>query len=98
MSHNGAFLGKSLHMSGFLAEETLWNEQGEIGVHVAGILEHLIKLVAHFLPQAKSIGLDHHAAFYVRMVRQTALDHQVIVPLRIILLTARNFFTHKMGS
>ena len=48
---DGAFLGKPLDMLGFLLEETLGYEKGEVGVLVTGRLEHPIEHLLELLPE-----------------------------------------------
>ena len=94
MGDHGAFLCKAFYVLGFLAQERFWNEERKICIAVTGILEHLVKRVLHLLPDGITIGLDHHAAPDCGILRQVGFDYQVIVPLRVVVTPAGQFFCH----
>ena len=85
VSDHGALLGEALHVLGLAAEERLGDEQGEIGVLVAGGLEHGVELALHLLPDGIAVGLDYHAAAHGRLLGQASLVDQLVIPLRIII-------------
>src|SRR2546430_16971149 len=70
------FLGEPLDVLGFLREEAHRDEQREVGVLVAGRLEHGIQGVLHQLPDAVAMRPDHHTAAHRRVVRQLGLDRK----------------------
>jgi len=83
---HGALLGKAFHVVGLFREERLGDEEREIGVLVPRVLKHLVQGRLHFLPDGIAVRLDYHAAAYGRIFGQTSLDHQVVVPLRVVVL------------
>ena len=60
--HDGALLREALHVLGFLLEIRERDEEREVGVLVAGLLEHPVEDALHPLPDGVAMGLDHHAA------------------------------------
>ena len=79
-----ALLGESLHMLRLLFEEALRDEEREIGVLVAGVLEHFVEDPLDVLPQPVAPRLDHHAAAHRRILGQVGrLDH-LLVPFGIV--------------
>src|ERR1700688_4115648 len=98
MSNNGAFFSKTFYVSGFPAQKTFWYKKREIGVFMTCIFEHQVQGIPHFLPKGKSKWLNNHTPAYSRIICQSTLNYQVVIPLRIIFLTACNFFTHIQGN
>ena len=92
MGHHRAFLRKTFHVLGFAREERFWNQQWEIGVLNAGLLEHAVQDVLHLFPNRIAVRLDHHAAAHVRLLCQVGFHHQLIIPLRIIHAAFRQLF------
>ena len=64
MGDDRALLSEALHVVGLAAEEALGDEEGEVGVVVPRLLEHIIELALHALPDRIAVGLDDHAATY----------------------------------
>ena len=62
MRNHGALFRKAFDVRCFLAQKALRDEEREVGVHVARVLEHAIERVAHVFPDGEAIGFDHHAA------------------------------------
>ena len=62
MRHDGAFLGEAFHMIGLAAEEGFGDEQGEVSVLVARLLELVVQDALHAFPDGVAVGLDDHAA------------------------------------
>ena len=85
--HYGTFLCKALHMLSLLREETLGDEQGEIGILHTRLLEHVIQGALHLLPYRISVRLDDHAAAHIALLCQVSLYYQFIVPLAVVLTT-----------
>jgi hypothetical protein len=77
--------GETRDVLGFLHQVAFGDEQGEIGVEVAGGLDPAVQAVAHVFPEGVAVGLDDHAALDVGIVGQVGLAHDVDVPLRKIL-------------
>ena len=84
--HHGALLGEALDVVGLLREERLGNEEREIGVLMSRLLEHPIQRIVHLLPDGIAVGFDDHAPADGRIFRQSGLDHQIVVPLRVVLV------------
>jgi hypothetical protein len=76
-------------MAGFLGQVALGDEEREIGVDMAGGLEHVVQSALHLLPDGVAMRLDHHAAAHIAVLGQVGLQHQVIVPLRVVHVTGR---------
>ena len=89
MGHDGSLLGKSFHVLGLTAEERLRYQQGEVGVLGACLLEHLVQLLLHLLPNGIAIGLDYHTSTHGRLLCQVSLYHQIVVPLAVIIGSLR---------
>ena len=92
VGHHSTLLGKALNMFSLSAEEALGNEQREVGVDVARLLEHFVKLALHLLPDGVTVRLDDHTAAHSRLLSQVSLNHQLIIPLRVILATFSQIF------
>ncbi len=58
---------------------------------MACVFELLIQHVFHALPNGKTIGLDHHAAFDIAVLREIGLHDQFIVPLAVIRFAGSQF-------
>ena len=86
MCHNRAFLGKAFDMLGFLFEKAFGYEQGEVGIAVAGGLEHAIQHTLHLLPERIAPGLDDHATSNRRVLRQISRLDDLLVPLWVVLV------------
>ena len=69
VSDDRAFLGEALHVRRFALEITERNEEREIGVPVAGRLEHRVELPLHVFPNAITPRTNDHAAAHVRWLR-----------------------------
>ncbi len=88
MRDDGAFLGESLDVLGFLFQETHRDEQGEVRVLMPRLLETAIQLLLHVLPDGVAPGLDHHAAADRRDLGHVGGPDDLLVPFGII-FTAR---------
>ena len=84
MGYHRAFLGKTGNVLGFAAEETLGDEEGEIGVLHACFLEHFVQHALHLFPNCIAVRLDYHTATHCRLFGQIRLNHDVVVPLGIV--------------
>ena len=89
MGHHGTLLGESLHMLCLAAEERLGDEQGEVGILSPRLLEHLIQLLLHLLPDGVAVRLDDHTASHSRLLGKVCLHYQVVEPLAVIISSLR---------
>ena len=97
VSYYGTLLSKAFHMLRFLREETLGNEQGEISILNASLLEHIVEGALHLLPNCITVRLDDHAAANVALLGQIGLYHQFVVPFAVVLASLCEevqFFCH----
>ena len=98
VSDHGQFGRKAFHVLGLLLDEAFGNQQREVGVDVAGLLEHAVQLGLHVLPDGVAVGTDHHAALHRRMVGQFPGGDHVQVPLGIVLLAGGDVLGHPFLS
>ncbi len=89
MRDHSALFGEAFHVLGFLLKEGERNEEGEIGIHMPRLFESLVKNALHPLPHREAMGLDHHAASDGGRFGQVCGPHDLLVPLRIVLLAGR---------
>ena len=89
MRHHRTFLGEAFHMGGFFFQVAEWNEEREIGVLVAGGLEHSVQHGLHTLPQGVAPGLDDHAAPHLGVFGQIRSADDLLIPFRKILFPPR---------
>ena len=94
VGHHGALLGKALHMLGLAAEETFGDEEGEVGVLVAGGLEHAVQLGLHLLPDGVAVGFDDHASADGALFGQVGAHHQLVVPFGVVFAAFLKIFCH----
>ncbi len=59
----GAFHGEAFDVFGFFCEEGLGDEEGEVGVDVAGVFEAFIEVALDGFPDGVAFRADDHAAF-----------------------------------
>ncbi|OPZ72041.1 MAG: hypothetical protein BWY82_01528 [Verrucomicrobia bacterium ADurb.Bin474] len=86
VSDNRTLLCKAIHMLGLFFDVALGNEQGEIGVLMARVLEHLVKNALHVLPDGVAPRLDDHTPPYRRILGKIGRTNDLLIPLREILL------------
>ena len=79
--HDGQLGGEAFDVLGFLLDEALGDEQGEVCVDVAGLLEEAVEPRLDVLPESVAAGPDHHAALHRRVVGELCIDDDVDVPL-----------------
>ena len=91
---DGAFLGEALGHLLFLGQERLGDEQREVGVDVAGVLEHAVEGPLHLLPDGVAVRLDDHAAAHVGVLGQAGALDDVEIPLGVILGTRGDLLSH----
>ncbi len=76
----------------FLLQKALRDEEREVRIARAGLLDAPIELVAQQLPDAEAVGTKHHRAAHRRIIRQLGAQDDVVVPSREILAARDNFF------
>src|SRR4026207_405713 len=81
----GALGREALDVLLLALEQALRDEEREVGVDVAGLLDAPVHVALHVLPDAVAVGLDDHAALDRAVVGEVGLEHDVQVPLRVIL-------------
>jgi len=94
MGNNGTFFGKAFYMICFFTQKRLGNKQGEIGILMPGILEHLVQSRLHFLPNGIAIGLNYHTATHGRILSKIGLNYNVIIPLRKVVFSSGKISGH----
>ena len=83
--HNGTLLCKAFDMLCLTGEEALGDEQGEVGILHASLLEHIVEGALHLLPDCVTVGLDDHTTANITLLSQVGFHHQFIVPFAIVL-------------
>ena len=86
MRDDRAFLGEALDVLGLLLQVAQRNEQREVGVLVAGGLEHPVEQPLHVLPERVAPRLDDHAAADVGVLGEIGRPDDLLIPLGKILL------------
>ena len=89
MGDDGALLREALDMLGFLLEVRQRDEQREVRVLVAGVLEHLVEHALDILPDRVAPGLNDHAAANIAVLGEFGGAHDLLVPLGIVLRAGR---------
>ena len=82
---------EALDVLRLLLQKALRDEQREVGVARAGLLDAPVELVAQRLPNRESVGPKHDASAHRRIVRQFGAQADVVVP-RGEILAARRYF------
>ena len=85
MRDDGALGGEALGMLRFLFEVAQGDEQREVGIHVAGFLEHHVELTLHVLPQTIAPRLDDHAAAHFGVFGHVRGTDDLLIPFGKIL-------------
>ena len=94
MRHHRALLGEALHMRRFLAQVALGDEQREVGVDVARVLEHAVKHVLHPFPNRKPVRLDDHAPLHVAVLGEVRLHNELVVPFAVVFFAGSELAGH----
>ncbi len=97
MGHHGALLGEALHVLRLTAEVGLGDEQGEVGVHVAGGFEAPVVGFLDGLPDGIAVGPDDHGPLHRAVVGQLRLPDHVGVPAGVVLAARCDAFGHGGG-
>ncbi len=72
--------GEALDVLRLPREEALRDEEREVGVLVAGVLEHLVERLLHLLPDGVAVGPDDHAPPHRAVVGQLGAGDELVVP------------------
>mmetsp|Transcript_10870 Transcript_10870/g.30529 ORF Transcript_10870/g.30529 Transcript_10870/m.30529 type:complete len:403 (+) Transcript_10870:370-1578(+) len=83
--HHGTFLGKSVDVFSFLAQEALGNEHGEVCVLHVVTLDPSIEVGTDNVPEGHAPGLDDHAAADGAGFGKTGVADDGGVPLGVVL-------------
>ena len=81
---------KPLDVLRLLLQEALRDEQREVRVARAGLLDALVELVAQRLPNRKTVGTKHDASAHRRVVGQLGAQADVVVPRGEVLAAGRH--------
>ena len=86
VGNHGTLFGESLDVLRLLLQVAHGDKEGEIGVLVAGFLEHAVEHGLHIFPESVTPRFDHHAASdaWRGFGQVGGLDH-LLVPLRVVL-------------
>src|SRR6185437_2709462 len=71
-------------------EEALGDEEREVGVDVAGLLDAAVQVGLDRLPYGVAVGADDHAALHGAVVGHLGLQDHVEIPLREVLAAGRD--------
>ncbi len=74
-------------MVGFLFKEAQRNEEWEIGVLDAGVLDRGVHHRLDTFPDAIAPRLDHHAAAHARFLGEVGFGNDILIPGREVGLT-----------
>jgi hypothetical protein len=88
---HGQLGAEALDVLGLPAQVRLGDEQREVGVLGAGILDPAVELRLHALPDGVAVGPDHHGAPDGTVVGHLRLVHHVLVPLGKVLGLRRQY-------
>lgn len=91
---DGALHGEAFDVLGFLGEEGLGNEEGEVGVDVAGVFEAAVEVALDAFPDGEAIGLDDHATADGGVVGELGGFDDVEVPLGVVCGAGFDVFGH----
>ena len=78
-------LGEALDVLRLLLEVAQRDEEREVGVHRAGLLDRVVEGALHQLPDPVAPGTDHHAPADVVELRDLGVAHDALEPLREVL-------------
>ena len=76
------FGAESLDVLGLALEVAQRDEEREVGVLRAGLLDARVHLGLHALPDRPPVGADHHRAAHRSVVGHLALGDDVLIPTR----------------
>ena len=85
-----ALLGESLDVLGLLGQEALGDQQREVGVHMAQLLELVVQGALDVLPDGVPVRADDHAAAHGAVLGQFRGLDDVLVPAAVIVCAFRD--------
>ncbi len=92
---DGQLRRKALDVLGLLLQEAHRDEEREVRVDVAGVLEAPVERGLDVFPEGVAVGPDDHAALDRRIVGQLGLLHDIGIPARVIFAARGHaFFCH----
>ena len=80
LRHPRDFGREAFDVLGFSDEQTLRNEEREVGVFVAGRFEPRVEMLLQILPQPEAVGPQHDAAAHRRIRNELGLQADGGVP------------------
>ena len=83
-----ALLGEPSTCSASFCRKRQRDEQREVGVLVAGRLEHVVERALHVLPDRVAPRLDDHAAAHRRVLGEVRAGDDLLVPLGVVFVRA----------
>ena len=89
---DGELGGKTLDVLRLFLQKALRDEQREVRVARAGLLDAFVELVAQRFPNRKTVGPKHDTSAHRRVVGQLGAQADVVVPRGEILAARRYFF------
>jgi len=81
---DGALLGKALDVLGLAGQKALRNQQREVGIDVAQLLELAIENALDVLPDRVPVGPDHHTAARGAVIGQFRGLDDVLIPSAVV--------------
>ena len=98
MGDHCAFLGESVDVLGFLFKKPLRDEEREVGVSVAGGLEHPVEHPLKVLPERATPRFDDHAASNRGRLGEIGPPHDLLIPLGVVLVPSRGDCRLRLGG
>ena len=86
MRDDRAFLGETFDVRGLLLQIAQRDEKREVGIAMAGCLEHPVEDRLHSLPQSVAPRLDDHAAAHFGILGEIGRPNDLLIPFGKILV------------
>ena len=80
VGYYSTFLGKSFNVLCLFRKEAFGNQQREVSILYAGLLEHAIEHLLHPFPDSISIGLYNHTAPNIGLFSEVSFDNELVIP------------------
>ena len=88
MGDDGTFFGKAFNMVRLFLQIAERDEQGEIGILVAGLLDHAVQYLLNVLPKTVSPWFDDHTTPHGRALGQICRLYNLLIPFGIVFFTS----------